>query len=252
MNKFETNYKHLLNKTLIGYWESNRTNISTICIFNQSLTIDMREGFPLVTGKEMFFNKALHEYIWIKDGLHTLTYLHKHNIHWWDQYANDKGDLGKTYGYQLRNFNGEIDQLEYIHKQIKKRSRRAHITLWNPSELNKTILPPCYTGMTFMVIGDCLHMSVQLRSSDLFLGLPYDIVVMALLLTQVAKFNDLIPHQLGIQITNAHIYENHFDQVNEYLNLPIYKLPKLIKGVNTPFLIAEYKHGPYIKAPLNN
>lgn len=253
MNKFETDYKQLLADVMHnGIYKQNRTGVFTNCLFNKSLTIDLCKGFPLITGKKMYFDKALHEYIWIKDGLHTLTYLHEHGIHWWDQYADKNGNLGKTYGYQLRSFNGEIDQLEYIHNEIKNNTRRAHITLWNPSELNETILPPCYTGMTFMVQDSSLNMSVQLRSSDLFLGLPYDIAVMALLLTQVARFNDLVPYQLGIQITDAHIYDNHTDQVNEYINSRIYVLPRLIKGIETPFLLANYQHGELIKAPLNN
>jgi len=256
MNKFEDDYKALLNRVSHeGSLSQNRTGVNTISKFNENLTIDLEKGFPLVTGKKMFFAKALHEYVWIRDGLTTLTYLHKHGIRWWDEFADDNGNLGKTYGYQLRNFNGEIDQLQYVNDTLKMDpfSRRMHISLWNPSDLGETILPPCYTGMTFMVENHMfLNMSVQLRSSDLFLGLPYDIAVMSLLLTNVAQFAGLVPKLLGVQITNAHIYENHMEQVMRYLDLRTYELPRVVRGVNSPYLISDYNHGPLLEAKLNN
>lgn len=254
MNKFEQDYHRLLlDVSYNGSIEKNRTGIKTICSFNKSLTIDLNEGFPIITGRKIFFDKAYHEYIWIKEGLTKLTYLHKHNIFWWDKYADDKGNLGKTYGYQLRNFNGEIDQLEYINSSImfEERSRRLHVTFWNPSELNETVLPPCYTGMTFMIQGNMLNMSFQLRSSDLMLGLPYDIVVMSLFLHNIAEFHDLKPNLLGVQITDAHIYRNHDFQLNEYLNRDIYKLPKLIKDKKNNYKLENYIYGKHIIIPLN-
>jgi thymidylate synthase len=253
INNFESNYRNLLfDVSCNGSIEKNRTNVDTICGFNKFLTINLQEGFPILTGREIFFNKAYHEYIWIKEGLTTLTYLHQNNIKWWDSYADDKDNLGKTYGYQLRNFNNEIDQLEYVNNTIKldKTSRRLHITFWNPSELNATKLPPCYTGMTFMIQNNMLNMSFQLRSSDLMLGLPYDIVIMALFLIEIAEFNELKPNLLGVQITNAHIYRNHDFQLNEYINRPMHKLPNLIKKQNKCYL-ENYKHEKHIITPLN-
>jgi thymidylate synthase len=250
MSKFERDYKVLLNNALShGESKSNRTDVKTLTLFNQCMNIDLREGFPIVTSKKVFFKKGYHEYIWMRDGMHTTKYLNEYDIHWWNQYANDKGDLGKVYGYQLRNFNGVFDQLDYVYKEIRSNTRRAHITLWNPTELNEMALPPCYTGFTFVRINNKLNMSIKFRSSDLFLGLPYDIIVAALMLHDVAKFCDLEPCLLGLQIDDAHIYENHIDQVNKYLNRPTHALPKLNDKNNE---ISDYLFGPLIKAELNN
>lgn len=252
MNKFEQEYKNLLSKALMyGDIKKNRTGIDTWSLFNQSLTIDVSKGFPILTSKEMFFDKGLAEYNWIAQGLTHLTYLHQHSIKWWDEYADKYGYLGKTYGYQLRSFNGEVDQLATTYNEIRNNTRRAHCTFWNPSELNQTVLPPCYTGMTFRRVGYNLDMTLQLRSSDLFLGLPYDIIVGALFLIDTAKFCDLSPSKLGIQITDAHVYNNHYKQVQEYISRVPYDLPYLSGDPSGRHLI-DYKHGPHIYAKLNN
>ena len=252
MNKFEPEYKNLLSKALIyGDIKKNRTGIDTWSLFNESLTIDVTRGFPILTSKEIFFSKGLAEYNWIAQGLTHLTYLHRHGIKWWDEYADKNGYLGKTYGYQLRSFNGEVDQLATVYNEIRNNTRRAHCTFWNPSELNQTVLPPCYTGMTFRRVGNKLDMALQLRSSDLFLGLPYDIIIGALFLIDTAKFCDLEPSVLGIQITDAHIYDNHYDQVKEYIDRESYNLPTLSANPNERNLIG-YKHRPHIYAKLNN
>lgn len=254
INKFEHDYKHLI-KCIINAHDikSNRTGVNTYYLFNPSLTIDLEKGFPILTSKKIFFEKAYHEYKWMIQGLTTTTYLKKHDIHWWDEYANEKGELGKTYGYQLRNWNGEIDQLDYIHREIRANSRRAHMTLWNPSDLKDVVLPPCYTGFTFSRFGDTLNMSMQLRSSDVFLGLPYDICVAALMLRDIAKFNELRIGSLGIQITDAHIYQNHLKQLTQYLNTPIKSLPIIYTSDEDKVdRLFDYEHGPLIKAKLNN
>jgi thymidylate synthase len=252
MSKFEEDYQNLIKKVLKGEVTTNRTGIDAITIFNTSMNINLREGFPILTGKKMFFDKAYHEFIWFIEGMVTTTYLKANGIHWWDEYADKNGNLGKTYGYQLRKYNGEFDQLEYAINEIRNNSRRAHITLWNPSELNQTALPVCYTGFDFVRINDTLHMSMDFRSSDVFLGLPYDIIVGALMLHKVAKHCDLRVGMLGINLKNAHIYENHLIQVNEYLNRDIFELPKyspLFNEVRNKLI--NYKHGAYIHAPLN-
>jgi thymidylate synthase len=254
MSKFENDYKALLRDVFQnGILSSNRTGIDTIASFNKSMTIDLEQGFPILTGRKIFFDKAYHEYVWIVTGLTTLNYLHENGITWWDSYADKKGSLGKTYGYQLRSFNGEIDQLEYILNGLKltPESRRLHITLWNPSELFETKIPPCYTGMTFMVQDGTLNMSVQLRSSDLMVGLPYDIIVMMLLLINTANFSELKIGKLGLQITNAHIYKNHEYQLQEYLLRDTHLLPTLHRELDGNFCLSHYKHEPHIIIPLN-
>lgn len=254
MNTYERDYRKLLVSVLRdGTEKADRTGVGNICCFNKSLTINLAEGFPILTAKKIFFDKALHEYRWMIDGLTTLTYLHQHGIKWWDEFADSKGNLGKTYGYQIRSFNGEIDQLDYVHRKIRENSRKAHITLWNPSELQQTILPPCYVGFTFMRVNNVLNMSIQFRSSDLFLGLPYDVCVGALMLKDIARFNELTPGYLGIQITDAHIYNNHINQVKLYLSRnPDNDLPLSLRTEDGLYKLLDYNPQSIIKAKLNN
>lgn len=250
-NIFETNYKMLLELILLkGTSEKNRTSVDCLTLFGQQLNIDMSKNLlPIVTGKQIFYNKAYHEFIWFIEGLTTTHYLNQNKIHWWDEYADQYGNLGKTYGYQLRSYNGEFDQLDYVCRELKQKSRRAHITLWNPTELNQTALPCCYTGFTFVVDneGKRLNMTMQFRSSDAFLGLPYDIIVGALFMKRIAEFSELEIGQMTMSLDNVHIYKNHTRQVIKYINMPIYNLPYFTGTENI-----SYKCGPYIKAKLNN
>ena len=249
MSKFESDYKKLLRRVLThGTMTKNRTGVNTITSFGEELTIDLSKGFPIVTGKKIFFDKALHEYLWIKDGGTTIKYLNEHGITWWNSYADSFGSLGKTYGYQLRSFNGDKDQLMDAIQEIRGNSRRAHITMWNPSELNETALPCCYTGITFVRIGNELNLNIDFRSSDIFLGLPYDIIFGALLLHDTADFCDLIVGKLKMNLNNAHIYINNVIPTKTYLDEAMYRLPGLLYGNRE---LTEYKSGPYIEAALN-
>ena len=149
MSKFEQDYSKLLIRAIDkGVVTTNRTGINAKTLFGEDLIIDIKKGFPILTGKKIFFDKALHEYLWIKDGGTTIKYLNDHDIKWWNSYANAKGELGKVYGWQLRSFNGEEDQLMNAVNEIRNNSRRAHITMWNPSDLPEQALPCCYTGIT--------------------------------------------------------------------------------------------------------
>lgn len=249
MSKFESDYKKLLKSVLTnGTQVKNRTGVNAITSFGKELTIDLRLGFPIVTGKKIFFDKAYHEYRWIREGCSTIKYLNKHGITWWDSYADQAGSLGKTYGYQLRSFNGEKDQLEFAINEIRNKSRRAHITMWNPSELQETALPCCYTGMTFVRIGDELNLSIDFRSSDIFVGLPYDIIFGALLLTEVAEHCELKPCMLKMNLNNAHLYVNNIIPMKTYLEESMYKLPEYNSKLNE---LIGYVYGSYIEAILN-
>lgn len=250
MSKFENDYKRLLSKILeYGTLEPNRTGVDCITLAGEFLQIDMSDNLlPIITGKKVWFEKAYHEFVWFIEGMTTTKYLNDNGIKWWDKFAKPNGDLGKTYGYQLRNYNGYFDQLDYVCNELKRKTRRAHITLWNPSELKETSLPCCYTGFTFVVTGNgsVLNMSMEFRSSDAFLGLPYDILVGALLMRQVARFTEMRMGKFTLVLNNVHIYENHLKQIKKYMNYKTYSLPKFPNGPDV-----DYKSGPYIKAPLN-
>jgi len=249
MNKFEKRYKKLLFNCLYsGNLTENRTTTKTYKLFNKTFNINLNKGFPIITGKKVFFNKALAEFKWIYEGRTDLKYLHNYNIYWWDQFAKNN-KLGKIYGHQIRNFNNSIDQIEYVKKEISNNSRRAIITLWNPSDLQDQSLPCCYTHLNFVRVKNKLNMIIFFRSSDLFLGLPYDIIFAALFLNTIAKEIKLVPNILGINIADAHIYESHKNQVIKYLNNSIYKLPSL-EGEYNNYNLKNYISNNYIKADL--
>ena len=250
MSKFENDYKALLQRVIDnGELVGNRTGVDAVTSFGEQIIFDLSEGFPLITGKKMFFNKGYHEYAWIINGGTTTKYLNEKGIHWWDQYADEKGSLGRVYGYQINKFNGEFDQITYALREIKNNSRRAHITLWNPTDLPKQALPCCYTGITFVRINNKLNLNIDFRSSDLFIGLPYDIIFGMLLLIDSAEFCELEVGQVKLNLNNAHIYLNNLDDAKTYLSLPIFELCKL-DLVNRD--VIDYKHGPYIKSKMNN
>lgn len=249
MSKFEQDYMNLIEDILLrGNKSTNRTGVDTLKLFCKNLRIDLTEGFPIVTGKKIDFDKAWHEWKWIMDGGTTIKYLNKHNIHWWDSYANNRGQLGKIYGYQLRSFNGDFDQLEYVMNEIKSSSRRAVISLWNPSDLKEQSLPCCYTDLIFMRDGNELNLHITFRSSDVFLGLPFDIIFGALMLIEIARFCEIRPRFLNLTLVDAHIYENNIEPIHEYLDSKTFKLPTY-SSVSKKLL--NYKSGPYIKAILN-
>ena len=246
---FELNYKQLLMRCLLkGQLCNNRTKEKAFKLFNQSFNIDINKGFPILTGKKIFFNKALTEFKWIFEGRTDLKYLQDNDVNWWNVFAK-KNKLGKIYGYQLRNFNGVFDQVDYVINEINNNSRRALITLWNPTELKEQALPCCYTQLNFVKINNYLNMSINFRSSDLFLGLPYDIIFAALFLHTIANRCKLIPYKLGINIADAHIYESHEKNVLLYYKATNYTLPTL-KGNYNNYYLENYKHGKYLKSKL--
>ena len=245
-NKFEIKYKSLLNKCLSnGVVDTNRTGINTYKLYNEILNINLNEGFPIVTGKKIFYKKGLAEFKWIYKGKTDLKYLNKRNVFWWNDFVLENNTLGKVYGYQIRNFNNIFDQVKYCINEIKNNSRRAIITLWNPCDLKEQAIPCCYTHFNFVRFKNKLNMIMHFRSSDLFLGLPYDIIVGALFLNKISKKTNLIANELSINLADAHIYETHLKQVNTYLNNKIYDLPVIKKNK-----LINYKHNEYIKADI--
>jgi len=249
MNNFEQTYKDLLLRVLqYGEENKNRTSINTLKLFNQSINIKLNNGFPILTGKKIYFKKALAEFKWIYEGRTDLKYLQDNNINWWNEFAIN-GQLGKVYGYQIKNYNNSINQIKYCINEIKNNTRRAIITLWNPSDLKEQALPCCYTQLNFVRSNNKLNLVMHFRSSDLFLGLPYDIIFGALFLIEISKQCNLMPYELGLNLADAHIYMNHIEQVNLYLESNTYELPQL-KGNYNNYYLDNYKSNKLIKAPL--
>jgi thymidylate synthase len=271
MISIQEEYRGLLSGILYGgKQKSDRTGTGTLSIFGRSIKHDMALGFPLLTTKKVYFNHAITELLWILQGRTDIKYLHKHNVFYWDpdyeRSGRTDGTLGKIYGTQWRNFNG-FDQLLYIIDNLKKNpsSRRLLLNSWNPADFNNMALPPCHYGFQVYVNNNKLDLIWQQRSADVFLGLPYDIAMYGLLLEMLAKGAGLEPGQLIGQLGDCHLYNNHLEQAEIYLDrskraLPFLHLDKgistnVLEGLNIPddFEIKLINYNPYpaIKAELS-
>ncbi len=234
-------------------------------IFGYQMHFDMRRGFPLLTTKKMPFNILLHELLWFVSGSSNIKYLQDHKIHYWDEFADKDLNLGPVYGVQWRHWKdgkgGEIDQLQWAIDQIKNNphSKGIIVSAWNVADLEEMRLPPCHTMFQFDVTKGKLRMQLYQRSSDVFLGLPFNIAQYAMLLHMVAHLTGLEARELIVSIGNAHLYHNHLDQAKEQVVRTPYQFPTL-KIVGNPksiddftadnFVLEGYEAHPHIKAPL--
>lgn len=234
-------------------------------IFGYQMKFDLRHGFPLLTTKKMPFNILMHELLWFVSGSSNIEYLQDHKIHYWDEFADKDLNLGPVYGVQWRHWQdqkgGEIDQLQWAIDQIKNNpnSKGIIVSAWNVADLEEMRLPPCHTMFQFDVTKGKLSMQLYQRSSDVFLGLPFNIAQYALLLEMVAKITGLEARELVVTIGSAHLYTNHLDQAKEQVVRQPYAFPKL-KIVGDPktiddftpenFVLEGYEAHPHIKASL--
>lgn len=252
---FEFAYKGLIYEiSRRGISKSSRAG-DTLFLPNRILTFDAASGkVPVITGKKIFAKKAIAEATWMFRGRTDLDFLHKAKINWWDEFLESDGTLGKTYGYQVRKWNNHLDQIEYCKKQLRSNSRRAVLNFWNTEDAESMQLPPCYTSMTFIRDPERkkVHMTFVLRSSDSFLGLPYDLIIGWYFLKEIARSLECYMGEIMYVLSDCHIYKNHINQINLYLSRPHYGLPtfKQIKTISKH--ISTYKTGPFINAKLNN
>ncbi len=227
----EKGYLDLLSEIMkYGINSKNRTGINTRKIFGAQLRFNLRDGsFPLLTTKKVFHKGIFHELLWIIKGDTNIKYLTDNNVHVWDEWADLNGDLGPVYGKQWRDFNG-VDQLKNLIKDLKNTpdSRRLIVSAWNPVDVPNMALPPCHCFFQFAVLGHELHCQLYQRSADMFLGVPFNIASYALLTNLVAQVAGLEPGEFIHTFGDAHIYENHFDQVEEQLSRSIKTPPKLV------------------------
>ena len=250
-NNYELQYKKLLKEALANGVERNdRTGIGCYSIFSKNLRVDLSETFPLITGRKMFEKTFKTEFEWFINGETNIKRLQDAGVKIWDAWADENGDLGPVYGYQLRNFNGAgWDQLKAVITSLKSDpdSRRHVISLWNPLQLNQMRLPPCYLYFQFFVEKDKLNLFALQRSGDLLLGIPYDVALFSTLLLYVSDEVGLKPGLMDLQIIDAHVYSNQVEAVEYYLNLPIYDLPTY-SYLGGELEINNYVHGPVVKA----
>jgi thymidylate synthase len=244
-NKIEKQYKKILYKAITeGQFRDDRTGVGSYSLFNQQLSWNLKNGFPMMTGRKIYQKVFNTEFDWFINGETNIQRFKDNNVKIWDSWANSEGDLGPVYGHQLRNFNSNgIDQLKSLLKSLKTSpdSRRHIITLWNPQQLKDMALPPCYLYFQFFVQGTKLNMFVVQRSGDLFLGIPYDIALFSKLLLYVADETNLKANKINLQIVDAHVYKNQLSVIKEYLKTKRYNLPKFTYK-NKQLEIIDYQY----------
>lgn len=264
-------YQDLLEDILRnGKHRPDRTGTGTISVFGRQMRFNLQEGFPLLTTKKIHTKSIIHELLWFLKGSVDTKYLKDNEVTIWDEWADERGYLGPIYGYQWRSWEGDsgaiyyyyIDQIEEVITSIKEdpNSRRHLVSAWNVAELDQMALPPCHYAFQFYVDDGKLSCMFQMRSTDVFLGLPFNIASYALLTHMIAQQCDLEVGELIWSGADVHIYTNHLDQVREQLRrepkalpqLEILRKPESIDDyVYEDFKIVGYDPHPTIKAPIS-
>jgi len=255
-----------------GAVKGDRTGTGTKSVFGYQMRFDLSEGFPMVTTKKLHLKSIIYELLWFLKGDTNIGYLNENGVRIWDEWANADGDLGPVYGYQWRNWNGEgIDQITELIDTLKNNpnSRRMLVSAWNPSVLpdtsksfsqnvaeGKAALPPCHAFFQFYVADGKLSCQLYQRSADIFLGVPFNIASYALLTMMVAQVTGLQPGDFIHTFGDAHIYSNHFEQVQLQLSRDPRPLPKMLLNPEVKdifdfkfedFTLVDYDPHPHIK-----
>ena len=259
-------YLDLMQKVLNeGQKKSDRTGTGTLSIFGHQMEFDLSNGFPLVTTKKVHLKSIVHELIWFLQGSTNISYLKENGVSIWDEWADEKGDLGPVYGAQWRSWpdgnNGTIDQIQNLIQGIKTNpdSRRHIVSAWNPALVDEMALPPCHSLFQFYVANEELSCQLYQRSADIFLGVPFNIASYALLTHMVAHVCNLKAGKFVHTFGDAHLYLNHLDQAKLQLSrdtkiLPQLKLNSEVKNIFDfkfeDIEITNYESHPSISAPI--
>ena len=259
-------YLDLMQKVLNeGQEKSDRTGTGTLSIFGHQMEFDLSDGFPLVTTKKVHLKSIVHELIWFLQVSTNISYLKENGVSIWDEWADEKGDLGPVYGAQWRSWpdgnNGTIDQIQNLIQGIKTNpdSRRHIVSAWNPALVDEMALPPCHSLFQFYVVNEELSCQLYQRSADIFLGVPFNIASYALLTHMVAHVCNLKAGKFVHTFGDAHLYLNHLDQAKLQLSrdtkiLPQLKLNSEVKNIFDfkfeDIEIINYESHPSISAPI--
>jgi thymidylate synthase len=263
----ERAYLDLLDDVLAhGARKSDRTGTGTLSVFGRQLRFDLQRSFPLLTTKKLHLKSIIHELLWFLRGDSNVRYLRENGVTIWDEWADPQtGELGPIYGVQWRSWptpdGGHIDQIANLLDEIRRtpHSRRMIVSAWNVADLPRMALPPCHALFQFNVQGERLNLQLYQRSADLFLGVPFNIASYALLLAMVAQVTGYEAGEFIHTFGDAHIYANHFDQVDLQLARTPRPLPRLRLNPDVTDLFAfryediaveGYDPHPAIKAPV--
>lgn len=260
-------YLELIEKILNeGIERSDRTGTGRKSIFGHQMQFDLDEGFPLVTTKKVHLKSIIHELIWFLAGSTNIKYLKDNGVSIWDEWADEKGELGPVYGAQWRSWpnpdGSSVDQIKSLVKNIKSNpnSTRHIVSAWNPSQVDEMALPPCHALFQFFVADSKLSCQLYQRSADVFLGVPFNIASYALLTLMIAQVCGLKPGKFVHTLGDAHLYLNHLEQAKlqitrEPLKLPSIKINSSINNledfVYEDFEILNYESHPAISAPIS-
>ena len=230
MKQYHDLMRHVMEN---GTDKDDRTGTGTRSVFGYQMRFDLAEGFPLVTTKKLHLKSIIHELLWFLAGDTNIGYLKENGVRIWDEWADENGDLGPVYGEQWRSWKTAdgpaIDQISQVIDQIKNNpdSRRMLVVAFNPGLVEDMALPPCHAFFQFYVADGKLSCQLYQRSADIFLGVPFNIASYALLTMMVAQVCGLKPGEFVHSFGDAHIYSNHFEQVEEQLSREPYALPEM-------------------------
>jgi thymidylate synthase len=259
-------YHQLLQRILDeGVPQMDRTGTGTLSVFGHQMRFDLSKGFPLVTTKKLHLRSIIIELLWFLRGDTNVGWLKENKVSIWDEWADEKGDLGPVYGKQWRDWEGpggiHIDQIAELIALINRdpASRRQIVSAWNPAELGKMALAPCHCLFQTQVANGRLNLQRYQRSADVFLGVPFNIASYALLTHMLAQQCGLEPGVFVWTGGDCHLYSNHLDQARLQLTRDQRALPKLTLSRKPDaidryrledFEIAGYDPHPHIAAPV--
>ena len=260
-------YQDLLKRVLEkGIYRDDRTGTGTWSVFGEQVRYSLENNFPLLTTKKLHLRSIIHELLWFLKGDTNISYLRENKVSIWDEWADEKGDLGRVYGAQWTEWQkpdgGSVNQISQVVDSIRKNpdSRRHLVCAWNPGEIHLMALPPCHALFQFYVADGKLSCQLYQRSADLFLGVPFNIASYALLTMMVAKICNLQASEFVHTFGDLHLYANHLEQAKLQLKRvprpsPLMKIAGQQKEITDfryeDFELSEYNPHPAIKAPIS-
>lgn len=248
-----------------GVRKEDRTGTGTQSVFGYQMRFNLAQGFPIVTTKKLHLRSIIHELLWFLQGDTNVRYLQENGVTIWDEWADERGDLGPVYGYQWRSWptpDGQlVDQMAELIHQLRHNpdSRRHIISAWNVADIPRMALPPCHCLFQFYVAEGKLSCQLYQRSADIFLGVPFNIASYALLTLMVAQVTGYEPGEFVHTFGDAHLYSNHLEQVETQLGRQPFPLPKMnlnpeVKDLFAfryeDFELVGYQSHPRIVAPI--